>query len=57
MHAADSVEDIEDPHHPSLEEEKRRRIEEQKWKKVLFASVSLFSYTVIFGYFDTFRNL
>ena len=32
--AADSVEDIEDPHHLSLEEEKRQRIEQQKWNKV-----------------------
>ena len=32
--AADSVEDIEDPHHLSLEEEKRHRIEEQRRKKV-----------------------
>ena len=34
--ATDSVEDIEDPHHLSLEEEKRHRIEEQRRKKVLY---------------------
>ena len=50
--AADSVEDIEDTLHPSLEEEKRQRIEEQKWKKVQCS----FTNTVIIPYSDTIGN-